>query len=75
MGKIQYLLGNEQIAVWDTAYADAVKMTAIVPEEKKAYIEKSLIDATGAKAELVWMQKTEFARNGKEILLFTADDK
>lgn len=75
MGKIQYLLGNEQIAVLDTVYADAVKMTVIVPEEKKVYIEKSIIDATGAKAELVWKQKAEFARNGKEILLFTADDK
>ena len=34
MGKIQYLLGNEKIAVLDTVYSDEVKMTVIVPEEK-----------------------------------------
>ncbi len=70
MGKIQYLLGNEKIAVLDTVYSDEVKMTVIVPEEKKAYIEKSIIDATGAKAELVWKQKAEFAKVGKEIKIF-----
>ena len=73
MGRIQYLLGNEGIAVLDTAYSDEVKITVIVPEEKKAYIEKSIIDATGAKAELVWKRKTEFAQNGKELLLFAVD--
>ncbi len=71
MGKIQYLLGNEKIAVLDTVYSDEVKMTVIVPEEKKAYIEKSIIDATGAKAELVWKQKAEFAKVGKEIKIFS----
>lgn len=72
MGKIQYLLGNEKIAVLDTVYSDEVKMTVIVPEEKKAYIEKSIIDATGAKAELVWKQKAEFAKVGKEIKIFAS---
>lgn len=71
MGKIQYLLGNEKIAVLDTVYSDEVKMTVIVPEEKKAYIEKNIIDATGAKAELVWKQKAEFAKVGKEIKIFS----
>lgn len=71
MGKIQYLLGNEQIAVLDTVYSDDVKMTVIVPEEKRAYIEKSIIDATGAKAELDWIQKAEFAKVGKEIKIFS----
>lgn len=70
MGKIQYLLGNEQIAVMDTDYSDSVRMTVIVPAEKKKQIEESIIDVTGGQAALSWRENTEFAKVGKEIKIF-----
>lgn len=70
MGKIQYLLGNEQIAIMDTDYSDAVKMTVVVPEEKKKRIEENITDVTGGQAVLSWGKKTEFAKIGKEIKIF-----
>lgn len=70
IGKLQYLLGNEQIAILDTVYSDAVIMKVIVPEEQKDHIQKSIIDATGGRAELSWGEEAEFAMAGKELLLF-----
>lgn len=73
MGKLQYLLGNEQIAILNTDYSDVVQMTVLVPEEKRGLIEERVTDATGGQAALSWGQKLEFAKAGKEILLFTAE--
>ncbi len=70
MGKIQYLFGNEQISVINTEYSDSVRMTVVVPEEKKQQIEDKLIDVTGGQAGLEWVKKVEFARVGKEIEIF-----
>ncbi len=70
MGKIQYLLGNEDILIVDTNYAETVGLKTVVPDEKCAAVEKGIIDATGGQAQLVWGDKVEFARIGKEIKIF-----
>lgn len=70
MGKIQYFLGNEQIATLDTDYAEAVQMTVMVPKEKKQQVQKGLIDVTGDRISLCWDRETEFAQIGKEIKIF-----
>lgn len=73
MGKIRYLLENEQIAIVDTKYAQTVQMTAVVPEEEKRQTEKLLIDATANQVRLSWENQTEFARIQNETVLFAAD--
>ncbi len=70
MGKIQYLLGSENIAIVDTRYAEAVEIEVMIPKERCAAIEKSIVDATGGQAELIWGEDAEFAKIGKEIKIF-----
>ncbi len=71
MGKIQYMLGNEQIEVMDIQYADAVEMTAVIPAGRQAQIAEKITDITNGQAELRWEEKVEFAIIQKKILIFS----
>lgn len=53
MGKLQYILNNENIPMEDTEYTDKVIMKALVPIDKVPYIKKLIIEATSARANIV----------------------
>lgn len=55
VGKVQYLLGNEQIPIAQSRYTEKVELDIQIPKEKQETITKKLIEATSARVQL---QKT-----------------
>lgn len=70
IGKIQYILAQEEITVLDTEYTQEVVMTAMIPDEKKEKIEKDIVEGTNGKAQLSWGESVSYALIGKKIEIF-----
>ena len=70
IGKIQYLFAQEEISILDTEYTDAVRITAMVPAEKKEQIEKALMEGTNGKAGISWGETVEYAFMDKKLKIF-----
>lgn len=70
IGKIQYLFAQEEISILETEYTDAVRITAMVPEEKKEQIEKALMEGTNGKAGISWGETVEYAFMDKKLKIF-----
>ena len=52
LGKIQYLLGSEKIAVLDSEYGENVVLRTEIYIDDVERIEKALIEATAARAKI-----------------------
>lgn len=70
VGKIQYILGQNQIAVVDSLYAADVEMQVVVPLEETGSIEKELMEGTNGKAEISWEEEVVFGIVDKELKIF-----
>lgn len=69
LGKIQYILAQEEIPVLQTEYADSVQIRIIVPEEEAEAVKNMLTEATNGRAELTVEEELYYAMEGKEVLL------
>ena len=54
VGKLQYLFGQKGISIVESEYAVDVRITTLVPEERKQEIEKAIIEQTNGLARLEW---------------------
>ena len=70
IGRLQYLLAQEKITVIDTAYEADVLVKAVIPENDKKRIEKTIIEQTNGTAKLEWGDEVTFAEYDGEVLLF-----
>lgn len=70
IGRLQYLLAQEKITVMDTAYEADVLVKAVIPENDKKRIEKTIIEQTNGTAKLEWGDEVTFAEYDGEVLLF-----
>ena len=70
IGRLQYLLAQEKITVMDTAYEADVLVKAVIPENDKKRIEKTIIEQTNGTAKLEWSDEVTFAEYDGEVLLF-----
>lgn len=70
VGKIQYILGQNQIAVVDSLYAADVEIQVVVPLEETSSIEKELMEGTNGKAEISWEEEVVFGIVDKELKIF-----
>ena len=70
LGKLQYLFAQEKITVMDTAYEADVLVKAVIPENDKKRIEKTIIEQTNGTAKLEWGDEVTFAEYDGEVLLF-----
>ena len=70
IGRLQYLFAQEKITVMDTAYEADVLVKAVIPENDKKRIEKTIIDQTNGTAKLEWGDEVTFAEYDGEVLLF-----
>ena len=70
LGKIQYILAKQEIPMMQTDYAEAVKISVIVPEESEKKLAEEITEKTGGNADLVWRDKVDFAMIGQEIRIF-----
>ena len=70
IGRLQYLFAQEKITVMDTAYEADVLVKAVIPENDKKRIEKTIIEQTNDTAKLEWGDEVTFAEYHGEVLLF-----
>lgn len=70
IGRLQYLFAQEKITVMDTAYEADVLVKAVIPENDKKRIEKTIIEQTNGTAKLEWDDEVTFAEYDGEVLLF-----
>ncbi|MFR8605191.1 MAG: YigZ family protein [Agathobacter rectalis] len=70
IGRLQYLFAQEKIMVMDTAYEADVLVKAVIPENDKKRIEKTIIEQTNGTAKLEWGDEVTFAEYDGEVLLF-----
>lgn len=70
IGRLQYLFAQERITVMDTAYEADVLVKAVIPENDKKRIEKTIIEQTNGTAKLEWGDDVTFAEYDGEVLLF-----
>ena len=70
IGRLQYLFAQEKITVMDTAYEADVLVKAVIPENNKKRIEKTIIEQTNGTAKLEWGDEVTFAEYDGEVLLF-----
>ena len=70
IGRLQYLFAHEKITVMDTAYEADVLVKAVIPENDKKRIEKTIIEQTNGTAKLEWGDEVTFAEYDGEVLLF-----
>lgn len=52
LGKIQYILGNENIIVADSVYGEEVQLLVNVPVDDGERIKKQLVEATAARVKI-----------------------
>ena len=69
IGRLQYLFAQEKITVMDTAYEADVLVKAVIPENNKKRIEKTIIEQTNGTAKLEWGDEMTFAEYDGEVLL------
>lgn len=70
IGRLQYLFAQEKITVMNTAYEADVLVKAVIPENDKKRIEKTIIEQTNGTAKLEWGDEVTFAEYDGEVLLF-----
>lgn len=71
IGRLQYLFAQEKLTVMDTAYEADVIVKAVIPENDKKRIEKTIIEQTNGTAKLEWGDEVTFAEYDGGVLLFT----
>ena len=69
VGKIQYLLGQRNITILDSQYADQVMLTVLIPEEQKERTLAELTDLTNGKAGIEVQDEVAFGILDKHVIL------
>lgn len=70
LGKIQYLIGKENLTIMDTIYTDRVEITVMVPKELQQKIEKDVVEATSGNANISWGDEVLYAMVEKNLKIF-----
>ncbi len=70
LGKLQYLFAQKEISILESEYAADVRMTVLVPLERKEEIEKAVVEHTNGTARLEWGEETIYGVVDKEVMLF-----
>lgn len=70
IGKLQYLFAQKEIAIMNSEYAADVRMTVLVPLERKDEMQKAVIEHTNGTAGLEWGEEAIYAIIDKEVKIF-----
>lgn len=70
LGKIQYILAQQQITTIGTDYMEAVEMHVMVPTGEEKKLTEDITDGTGGSARFSWGAEVDFAIIDKEIKIF-----
>lgn len=70
LGKIQYLIGKENLTTIDIIYTDQVEMIVMVPSDMQSKIEKDIVEATSGNACISWGDEVLYALIEKKLKIF-----
>lgn len=70
LGKIQYLLAQNQVTVENTEYTDKVVIHALFPDEEKEYLQKVLTEGTGGRVILEEGENVYYGMAEGEVIIF-----
>lgn len=71
VGKLQYLFAQKDISILESEYGVDVRMTVLVPGERREEIAKAVTEHTNGTAALEWGDEVIYAEFGKEVRLFS----
>ncbi|MBS6722927.1 MAG: YigZ family protein [Clostridiales bacterium] len=70
LGKIQYILAQNEVTVEHTDYTDKVEIQALFSQDQKAFLIKTLTEGTGGRLKMEEGDEVYFAVIEGEILVF-----
>ncbi len=70
LGKIQYILAQNEVTVEHTDYTDKVEIQALFSQDQKAFLIKTLTEGTGGRLKMEEGDEVYFAVVEGEILVF-----
>lgn len=70
IGKIQYLLGQRGIPVFESEYTDKVKVTVLIPEAEEKRLIAAVTEATNGRAVTEREGECTFAEVNGEMIIF-----
>ena len=70
LGKIQYLLGQCGIPVFESEYTEKVQLTVLIPVEEEKKLTSEIIEATNGQAVVEWEEMCSYADIQGKIILF-----
>lgn len=70
LGKIQYILAQNQVTVENTEYTDKVEIQALFPEEEKETLKKVLTEGTGGRINMEEGEEVYYAVTQGEVIIF-----
>jgi len=70
IGKIQYLLGNRQIDIWQSEYGENVDLHVLVPTNDIDKVMEEITEVTSAKAIMKKEKNIFFAKSEKDVIVF-----
>ncbi len=70
LGKIQYILAQQEIATVGVDYTESVTIHAMVPSTRDKELTEAITEGTGGSAYFSWDKEVDFAMIDKEIKIF-----
>ena len=70
IGKIQYILANQDISILDTRYAEQVEIMALVPVGRLMTVTEAITEGTAARAGMEPLETLYYGTADKKIILF-----
>ena len=70
VGKIQYILGQENMTVLDSVYTDKVEFSVLVPVAEYDGLEKKITEGTSGGAKIGKGDEVWYGTLNKEVILF-----
>ncbi|MDD7112860.1 MAG: YigZ family protein [Lachnospiraceae bacterium] len=70
LGKIQYILAQNEVTIEDTDYTDKVTIHTLFPKEEKQRLSKMLVESTGGRVGIVEGDDVYFGVAEGEVIVF-----
>lgn len=70
IGKIQYILLQQEMKILESEYTDKVGLIVLVPDEKIVSLEAEITEVTSGKADILELEDVYYSMLEKEAILF-----
>jgi len=68
VGKILYLLGQQQISLLESEYTDRVRLRALFPQDLAGSLEDAITEATGGRSTFTQEEPAAYTIRDKEVI-------